>query len=409
MNRMKRRRFLHSVGIATAGAIVAPYILPAGRLFASTGTRIANHVVFVLMGGGIRHQESIGQEYLTSQGQPYRGNIMRNMFSGSAPSSSNNPFEEWTPVLSTPLQAQGTLFQELHYSKGYIRHYDAYTAAITGNYDSNNPTVFEYYRKHSDPAKGVINCWLMGEGIGQHPPLSFSANSLYGSSYGANYLRPSYSFGDYKLTAADLPGIINSGENKEVIERFINETLTATQNNTIELPLPEGISRNEMTGDLNNIAHSWRVMNSFTPELMIINTSDADVCHSNFSAYLNNIHKTDYGVGWLWNKIQNHAVLANDTIMICMPDHGRSLQPNNIYDSNGYRGFDHADDDNSRRIFALIAGPSNKVLQGNIFGNLSNPIGETIDIVPTIGHILGFKDKIPNGFLSGTALTQAFV
>lgn len=36
------------------------------------------------------------------------------------------------------------------------------------------------------------------------------------------------------------------------------------------------------------------------------------------------------------------------------------------------------------------------------------PVGETIDIVPTIAHILGFKDSIPGGYLSGNVLEAAF-
>ena len=43
---MKRREFVKSIGVATAGAFVAPYILPSGRLFAASGARRANHVVF---------------------------------------------------------------------------------------------------------------------------------------------------------------------------------------------------------------------------------------------------------------------------------------------------------------------------------------------------------------------------
>ena len=64
---MDRRKFVKRVALATSGAIVAPYILPSGRLFAATGSRLANHVVFVLFAGGIRNQESVKQEYLLGQ------------------------------------------------------------------------------------------------------------------------------------------------------------------------------------------------------------------------------------------------------------------------------------------------------------------------------------------------------
>ena len=78
---MNRRKFIRNAGIAGAGAFAVPYILPSGRLFAATGRQLAGHVVYVLFAGGVRQQESILQRYLDdSQGLPWAGNIMYNMF-----------------------------------------------------------------------------------------------------------------------------------------------------------------------------------------------------------------------------------------------------------------------------------------------------------------------------------------
>jgi hypothetical protein len=52
---MKRSEFLKTLGLAAAGAVAAPYILPSGRLFASTGARRVNHVVVCLFAGGVRN------------------------------------------------------------------------------------------------------------------------------------------------------------------------------------------------------------------------------------------------------------------------------------------------------------------------------------------------------------------
>jgi anaerobic selenocysteine-containing dehydrogenase len=52
---MKRRNFLKTTGLAAAGVIAAPYILPSGRLFAASGNRNANQVVFCLFAGGVRN------------------------------------------------------------------------------------------------------------------------------------------------------------------------------------------------------------------------------------------------------------------------------------------------------------------------------------------------------------------
>jgi hypothetical protein len=443
---MKRRAFIKKAGLATAGIIGAPYLLPTGRLFAGTGDRLANHVVFVLFAGGVRHQESIDQQYLAAQGLPTTGNVMQNILSGSAPTS-NLIYNPWLPILSSPLVKQGTLFNELRYSTGPTGHFNGHTAAVTGNYtdlsldlnvNPDNPTVFEYYRKHTDPAKSAINCWWMSEGLGPYPALNYSRNGLYGAMYGANYLRPATTFGPFGLdylsagitfqpddvakietmqgfldqnfnkTAADYAGIINTKEDRATIKNFIYNTLHKTSQNQVEWPMPGGTSTAELTGDLVNIAYAWEVLQNFHPELLVINSFDLDTCHFDFTGYINYMHKADYGVGWLWNKIQNDPVLANDTIMICMPDHGRNELPNSVYDANGLRAFDHTSDENSRRLFALIVGPPSKVKQDTVVGDAFNPVGETIDIVPTIARILGFNDTIPSGLLPGRILDEAF-
>lgn len=441
---MKRRNFLKKATLATASTIAVPYILPAGRLFAPTGTRIANHVVFMLFAGGIRQQESVYQQYLANQGLPTQGNLMLNMLEGAAPSN-NLLFNLWSPV-TQPLTQSGTLFREVEYKTGPTGHYNGHTVAMTGNYTETGlnlninpefPTVFEYYRKHSDPAKSAINAWWISEALGPYPSLNYSRHFLYGAQYGANYLRPASLFGNagsqfanaityqpddvqriskikglldknFQNTADDLPGIQNTPENRELIKSFILDLQDQGQSQTLEVATP-GSAYNLLTGDLINISAAWQVLDEFAPELTVINSTNLDVCHDNFSLYLNFLHRADYGVGWLWNKIQSHPVLANDTILICMPEHGRNLDSNNLTDQNGLGAYDHTGDANSRRVFTLIVGPPDKVKQGLTFGAPGNPAAESIDVIPTIAHILGFKDDIPSGLLPGRVLTEAFV
>ncbi|HYV95580.1 MAG TPA: hypothetical protein VE978_27645 [Chitinophagales bacterium] len=444
---MKRRTFIKKATLATAGMLTVPYILPTGRLFAGIGDRVVNHVVFVLFAGGVRHQESVDMGYLTAQGLPSSGNLMENILSG-APPSTNIIYNRWDPILSSPLVTKGTLFKELSYASGPTGHFNGHTAAMTGNYTTestslnvnpDNPTLFEYYRKHTDPARSAINSWWLSEGLGPYPLLNYSRYPTYGAAYGANYLRPASTFGPYGTeylnnavtfqpddvtkmdamktfldanfakTASDYPGIINTPADRDAIKQFIYATLTKTSQGQIELPMPNGTNPSELTGDLVNVAYAWEVLKNFHPELMVINSFDLDACHFDFTSYVRYMHKADYGVGWLWNKIQSDPVLANDTIMICMPDHGRNELPNTVYDANGLRAYDHTSDDNSRRLFALIVGPAGKVNQNLVVGNAFNPVGETIDIIPTIAHILGFKDEVPGGMLPGRVLDEAFV
>src|SRR5437773_12407939 len=123
---MRRRDFVKKVGAATAGAFVVPYLLPSGRLFAATGVRRANHVVFCLFAGGVRNLESI---------QKAEGNLMRTMLSGTEAITADIA-GDMTPLPSSPLpqslQTYGTLFKNFKYGSGPTGHYNGHTCAITG-------------------------------------------------------------------------------------------------------------------------------------------------------------------------------------------------------------------------------------------------------------------------------------
>jgi hypothetical protein len=145
---MKRKTFLKNTALTAAAAIAAPYILPSGRLFAATGSRKANHVVFCLFAGGVRNIESM---------EKAEGNLMRHMLNGNE-SISSDIAAGMTPLPVTtanPLQNFGTLYKEFRYASGPTGHYNGHTTAITGRYSDANiklkeppqyPTVFEYYR-----------------------------------------------------------------------------------------------------------------------------------------------------------------------------------------------------------------------------------------------------------------------
>ena len=441
---MKRRDFIKKTSMASASVMVAPYLLPSGRLFARSGSRLVNHVVFVLFAGGIRNQESVEQGYLAAQGAGPAGNILPNMLSGAAPTSSL-VYDPWTPISSTPLSSQGTLFRHMRYANGPTGHYNGHTVAITGNYTDTGlnlnlnpefPTVFEYYRKHSDPLPNARSCWWLSTELGPYPSLNYSRHPEYGATYGANYLMPGIGLGEsganylgglqtlhpeentrilnikaqldgfFDQGPGGIAGIRNTEEDTLAIQQLYLNLLNGTE--TLDLPVPSGVPPWLLSGDGANIAYAWKIMDHFSPELMVINTTNSDVCHDNFSEYVVALHKADFAVGWLWQKIQQHPVLADDTIMICMPEHGRNLEPNGLYDANGLRAYDHTSDENSRDVFGLIVGPSSKVAQGRVVGSSSSPIGESIDVVPTIAHILGFESGIPPGLLPGRVLSEAW-
>ena len=148
---MDRRSFLKKSALGAA-SIAVPTILPSGRLFAATGSRRANHVVFCLYAGGVRNLESVLKN---------EGNLMPSMLKGSASISgdiSGSIDSMPASPLSKTLQEYGTLFTNIKFSDGPTGHFNGHTSAITGQHTNSNlslrtnppmPTVFELYRHNS--------------------------------------------------------------------------------------------------------------------------------------------------------------------------------------------------------------------------------------------------------------------
>ncbi len=442
---MKRSTFIKRTSAAAAAAFVAPYILPSGRLFASSGrgNQLAGHVVFVLFAGGVRQQESVLQRYLDdSQGQPYAGNILYNMLNGAPPTQKivyGTGFGGIDPIpaiLGNPLQSQGTLFPEMRaVSSG---HYGGLNSLLQGNtvYTQGlkqkpvNPTIFEYLRRHSGlPASKV---WFVGNTIGNSVPLlNYSEHPAYGPHYGANFFAPNITFGtlgDQYLSNAKIyhptdqlapmyemkafldnsfqnagnepPQLGNTFDEKQSIKAFMKSMFEKTQAGTIAHPPVHD------SGDLQTMGYACELIKWFEPALTVVNMSAVDGCHSNFTGYLAALHRADHAVGHLWDFIQSQVPgMANDTVIIASPECGRNDQPNAIKDQNDWYSYDHSDL-NSLRIFSMMAGPN--IPNNTVVGSAINPIGSAVDMVPTIAEILGIKSEVLGAGLLAPSATSLF-
>jgi hypothetical protein len=448
---LKRRDFIKKTALATAGTLVAPYILPSGRLFAATGTRRVNHIVFCLYAGGVRNLESVHMN---------DGNLMTNILSGNAPISSDiaGAMETLpTSPLSAPLQTLGTLFKEFRYYNGPTGHYNGHTVALTGNYvevDLNirehpsKPTIFEYYRKHNSPQQSAMNCWWVANTLGPYPALNYSQSGNYGPAFGANFISPTSlispqgydvlgnprSFSSSEEAAVSnmrdfvngifnhsysdgTAGIVNSKADSLLLQQFITDLYTKAQNPSF---LNSWNAGSAMNNDMYNILFANEIIKTFKPEMLVVNMQDVDICHFNFTQYANNLRKADYAVAQLWNTIQQTPGMAGDTVLIVAPEHGRNFYGNTSIDAYGRKALDHtAPTDpnftgdpnlqNAREIFCLVVGPPNVVVQGQTINSI---MGESTEIVPAIANILGFDTAIPSGFIknwTSCQLQQAFV
>jgi hypothetical protein len=431
---MKRRQFIRTAGATVAGIAAAPYILPSGSLFAATGNRRVGHVVFCMFAGGVRNIETVHMN---------DGNLLPNLITGAGGISPDilGGMTALPAAAAQSLQTFGTVFKEFRYAQGPTGHFNGHTTAITGQYtqvDLNlrerpeKPTVFELYRKHNNPATSALNAWWVSNGLGPYPSLNYSNYPGYGIGFGANMIAANslvnadaYSvigntknFTDPQLAkAAALRDFLdqqfktltpdsarlNTALDETRLKLFINSLYTKAFSGQFNDPLQTGPG--VMNGDLYNIAFAEEVITEFKPELLVVNLQGVDVCHSNFTEYCDNIRKSDYAVRHLWDKIQATPGMANDTVLIVAPEHGRNYDPNTLIDPYGRRAFDHTGDASSREIFCLIAGPTSVVKQNQL---ISTNMGESIDIVPTIAWLLGFDSAIPSGLLPGSPLTAAF-
>lgn len=431
---MKRRNFLLKTATATAGALTLPYILPSGRLFAATGARVVDHVVFCLFAGGVRNMESVHKA---------DGNLMRNTFTGSESISGDiaSAVPNLPVIGSQRLQQQGTLFREFRFAQGPTGHFNGHNTAITGVYSQQDinirvrpqtPTVFEMYRKHTEPSKSALNAWWVSNALGPYPALNFSSHPSYGAMYGANFIQPASIVNDTSYAILGNPKEFSDTQREKVAQMrgFFDDNFTGTVNlgdagvtNTVSdavqiddflqttfADAASGAYNNPwgtgfMTGDMRNIFAAEKIIERFKPELLVVNMQDVDICHSNFTQYAAGLRAADYALAHLWQTIQSTPGMANNTILIAAPEHGRNQQPNTVIDQFGRYAIDHTSDAMSREIFCLVVGPTGKVVQDQ---TITQQVGQSIDIVPTIAHILGFHGDVA-GMLPGQVLNQALV
>jgi hypothetical protein len=431
---MRRRDFIKKAGFATAGAFAVPYILPTGRLFAASGIRRVDHVVFCLFAGGVRNAESV---------QKAEGNLMSNILAGTETISpdiaGSMDVLPLSPLGNFKLQQFGTLFKNFKYASGPTGHFNGHTCAVTGQYtdvDLNfkdhpkTPTVFEFYRKYNSPAQSALKSWWVSNTLGPYPALNYSSYPGYGAAYGANFIAPTFlisnqgydalgnlrTFSSQEEAAMNSmrtfldhnfnhnfvngdAGVTNTEADTQILQSFITDLLNNHHANQYVNPWGAG---NAMNNDMMNIFFAEKIIQQFQPELLVVNMQDVDVCHFDFTQYCNNLRKADYAVAHLWQTIQNTPGMTDNTVLIVAPEHGRNQYGNSTIDSNGRAALDHtasvdySGDQAARDIFCLVAGPDHVVHQNSVITSQS---GESIEIIPLVANMLGFDSQIPSGML----------
>jgi arylsulfatase A-like enzyme len=126
-----------------------------------------------------------------------------------------------------------------------------------------------------------------------------------------------------------------------------------------------------------------RLMREESPSLLWITMHDIDVAHSGaYSLYIDAIRRTDRLCAELWKAVQKEPEYADNTTLLILPDFGRDADQ----DSGG-NGFQHhrTGDPASRTTWMMALGAG--VRAGVVY---DTPV-QSIDLVPSIGAIMGFS------------------
>jgi hypothetical protein len=329
-------------------------------------------VIVVTFGGGARDQETFAPE-----GQ------------------------ENIPHMLNELIPQASFFTQV-VNQGILGHYVATASLATGIYETLNnfsavppdhPTVFEYFRK--DLKRPPSDAWVVAPSNGFNR-IGESEYRSYGPGLGARVILPKH-----LLTAA----MSGSATNYEHLLRDNYESpLYAPQlaggefelqqlENVLKLSVDDfkAHARTLSSPDELSMYIVRRLMREEAPSLLWITMHDIDVAHAGaYSLYIDGIRRTDRLCGELWKTVQSEPEYAGNTTLFILPDFGRDADG----DSSG-NGFQHhrTGDAASRTTWMMALGAG--VREGVVY---DRPM-QSIDLVPTLGAMMGFSASLSQGKL----------
>jgi hypothetical protein len=355
-----RRDFLRgAAGVALGAALTGTS--PFAR---AEATRKKRKVIVVTFGGGARDQETFAPE-----GQ------------------------ENIPHLLNELIPQSSFFTHVT-NRGILGHYVATASLATGVYETLNnfsavppehPTVFEYFRK--DLKRPTSDAWVVAPSNGFNR-IGESDCRSYGAGLGARVILPKHLLGaassggttDYDHLLRDnyetplyAPQLGGSEVELQQLEMILKLSVDDFMTHARTLSSPDELS----------VYIAKRLMHQEAPSLLWITMHDIDIAHSGaYSLYIDGIRRTDRLCAELWQAVQNEPEYAGNTTFFILPDFGRDAD----YDAGG-NGFQHhrTGDAASRTTWMMALGAG--VREGVVY---DDPV-QSIDLVPTVGSLMGFS------------------
>ena len=361
---LSRREFLRTA----TGAVLGSTLVGDSPYARGERVRQKRKVIVITFGGGARDQETFAPE-----GQ------------------------ENIPHLLNDLAPQSSFFTRVT-NHGILGHYVATASLATGVYETLNnfaavppdhPTVFEYFRK--DLRRPLTDTWVVAPSNGFNR-IGESGYRSYGS--GATVVLPKH------LLQAATSG---SGLNLDHLLRdnyedpFYTPALNGSDLELDQLDRILRLSVNDFMAHARTLSSpdelsvyiAKRLMQQESPSLLWITMHDMDIAHSGaYSLYIDGIRRTDRLCSEIWKAVQSEPEYKDNTTLFILPDFGRDAD----YDAGG-NGFQHhrTGDAASRTTWMMALGKG--VREGVIYDQQI----QSIDLVPSLGVIMGFSTQLSEG------------
>jgi hypothetical protein len=361
-----RRDFLrNAAGLALGSALMSSSPIVRGAV-----AQKKRKTIVITFGGGARDQETFAPE-----GQENIPNMLKQLI------------------------PQSSFFTRVE-NQGILGHYVATASLATGVYETLNnfsavppqhPTVFEYFRK--DLQRPLSDAWVVAPSNGFNR-IGESDYRSYGPGMGARVVLPKH------LLGAAMSG--SSADYDHLLRDNYETPLYTPQlaGGEFELQQLEGIlklsvddfkahARTVSSPDELSMFIARRLMQQESPSLLWITMHDIDIAHAGaYSLYVDAIRRTDRLCAELWQAVQSEPEYAGNTTLFILPDFGRDGDQ----DAGG-NGFQHhrTGDAASRTTWMMALGAG--VRQGVVY---DRPM-QSIDLVPTLGAMMGFTPSLSQG------------
>jgi hypothetical protein len=360
-----RREFLREAAGVTLGSTLlrSPFVRAAAL-------QKRKKVVVITFGGGARDQETFAPE-----GQ---GNV---------------------PNMLRELIPRATFFTQV-VNRGILGHYVATASMTTGAYETinnfaalppENPTVFEYYRK--ELKRPSSDAWVVAPSNGFNH-IGESSYRSFGPGLGARVILPKHlltaamagGHADYAHLLRDnyetpyfTPELSGGDVELEQLENLLKLSVDNFKAHARTLSSPDELS----------VFIAKQLMRQVAPSLLWITMHDIDIAHAGtYSLYVEGIRRTDRLCSEMWKTIESEPEYTGKTTLLVLPDFGRDAD-----NDAGGNGFQHhrTGDALSRTTWLIAMGPG--IREGVVYDRAV----DSLDLVPTIGSMMGFSASLAKG------------